>query len=144
MPRRIELEVTSERPDGTWTWRAAGAREPKGELDGSLLPAGTKVGDVLRAEADFHVDGITILSVLPPKGARQEPERLELLPSEREFTPVISTLVGKGERGGDRRGPRRDRGDRPDRGDRTDRGPRPPRSDRPGGPRPPRPEGART
>jgi hypothetical protein len=83
MPRRIELEVTSERPDGTWTWRAAGAREPKGELDGSLLPAGTKVGDVLRAEADFHVDGISILTVLPPKGARSEPERLELLPSAR-------------------------------------------------------------
>jgi hypothetical protein len=139
MPRRIELEVTSERPDGTWTWRAAGAREPKGELDGSLLPAGTKVGDVLRAEADFHVDGISILTVLPPKGARSEPERLELLPSAREFTPVTSTLVGKGERG-DRRGPRRDRGDRPDRGD---RGPRPPRGDRPDRPRTPRPEGAR-
>src|SRR3954468_2999692 len=119
MPRRIELELTSERPDGTWTWRAAGAREPKGELDSSLLPGGSKVGDVLRAEADFHVDGITVLSVLPPKGTRVEPERLELLPSQREFTPVTSTLVGKGERGG---GPRRDRGDRPDR---PDRGPRP-------------------
>src|SRR4051812_42267935 len=122
MPRRIELELTSERPDGTWTWRAAGAREPRGELDGSVLPGGAKVGDVLRAEADFHVDGITVLSVLPPKGARVETERLELLPSEREFTPVTSTLVGKGERGGERRGPRGDRGDRPDRGD---RGPRP-------------------
>jgi hypothetical protein len=144
MPRRIELELTSERPDGTWTWRAAGAREPKGELDGSLLPGGSKVGDVLRAEADFHVDGISVLSVLPPKGARVEPERLELLPSQREFTPVTSTLVGKGDRGGDRRGgPRRERGDRPDRPDRTDRGPRPRRDERPGGPRTPRPDGPR-
>lgn len=144
MPRRIELELTSERPDGTWTWRAAGAREPKGELDGSLLPGGSKVGDVLRAEADFHIDGITILTVLPPKGTRQEPERLEVLGPQREFTPVTSTLVGKGDRGdrGDRRGgPRRERGDRPDR---PDRGPRPRRDERPDRPRGPRPEGART
>ena len=53
MSRRIEVELTSERPDGSWTWRAAGAREPKGELDGTLLPAGSKVGDVLKAEAEF-------------------------------------------------------------------------------------------
>jgi hypothetical protein len=142
MPRRIELELTSERPDGSWTWRAAGAREPRGELDGSLLPGGTKVGDVLRADADFNVDGITVLSVLPPKGTRIEPERLEVIGPQREFTPVTSTLVGKSERGGDRRGPR---GDRPDRPDRPDRGPRPRRDDRPDrgpraeGPRPERP-----
>ena len=37
MARRIEIELTSARPDGTWTWRAAGAREPKGVLDGKLL-----------------------------------------------------------------------------------------------------------
>ena len=103
MPRRIELELTSERPDGSWTWRAAGAREPKGELDGSILPSGAKVGDVLRAEADFDIEGITVLSVLPPKGGRQEPERIEILGPQREFTPVTSTLVGKGDRG-DRRG----------------------------------------
>ncbi|MCU1374963.1 MAG: hypothetical protein JWO68_2249, partial [Actinomycetia bacterium] len=143
MPRRIELELTSERPDGSWTWRAAGAREPRGELEGTILPGGAKVGDVLRAEADFNVDGITVLSVLPPKGARVEPERLEVVGPEREFTPVTSTLVGKGER----RGPRMDRGDRPDR---TDRGPRPRRDDRPDRaerpdrPRTPRPEGAGT
>ena len=34
MSRRIEIELTSTRPDGSWTWRAAGAREPKGVLDG--------------------------------------------------------------------------------------------------------------
>lgn len=143
MPRRIELELTSERPDGTWTWRAAGAREPKGELEGAILPSGVKVGDVLRADADFHIEGITVLAVLPAKGTRQEPERLEVIGPEREFTPVTSTLVGKGDRG-DRGGPRRERGDRPDR---TDRGPRPRRDDRPdrpSGPRPPRSEGGRT
>lgn len=131
MPRRIELELTSERPDGSWTWRAAGAREPKGELDGTILPSGSKVGDVLRADAEFDIEGITVLSVLPPKGARQEPERLEVIGPQREFTPVTSTLVGKGDRG-DRKGPRRDRPDGP-RGDRPDRGPRPRRDDRPSG-----------
>lgn len=147
MPRRIELELTSERPDGTWTWRAAGAREPKGELDGGILPPGCSVGDVLRAEADFHIEGITVLSVLPPKGPRREPERLEIIGPQREFTPVTSTLVGKSDRS---RGPRRDRGDRPDRPDRPSRprrdehpvGAR--RDDRPGGPRTPRPEGPRS
>jgi hypothetical protein len=123
MPRRIELELTSERPDGSWTWRAAGAREPKGELDGTILPTGAKVGDVLRAEAEFDIEGITVLSVLPPKGTRQEPERLEVIGPQREFTPVTSTLVGKGER----RGPRRDRPEGGPRGDRPDRGPRGPR-----------------
>src|SRR3982750_253894 len=115
MPRRIELELTSERPDGTWTWRAAGAREPRGEVEASLLPGGVKVGDVLRVEADITLDGITILSVLPPKGEPSEPERIEILGPPREFRPVTSTLVGKGDRDRDRdRGPRRERGDRPE------------------------------
>ena len=56
MSRRIDLELTSVRPDGTWTWRAAGAREPKGVLAGNLLPEGAKVGDVLKAEADFDLE----------------------------------------------------------------------------------------
>src|SRR5438034_747398 len=34
MSRRIEIELTSARPDGTWTWRAPGERpqrEPRAE-----------------------------------------------------------------------------------------------------------------
>src|SRR4051794_32320766 len=133
MSRRIELELTSARPDGNWTWRAAGAREPRGLVDGALLPAGAKVGDVLRAEADFDVEGITVVSVLAPKGTRKEPERIELLGGPGSFEPVTQTLVAKRDRPrreGDRddRRPRRD-SDRPDadrgrprgRGDRTDR-----------------------
>ncbi len=141
MSRRIELELTSARPDGIWTWRAAGAREPRGVLDGELLPTGSKVGDVLRAEADFDVDGITVISVLAPKGARKEPERIELLTSPGSFEPVTQTLVAKRDRPrreGDRddRRPRRE-GDRGPDGDRArprNRGDRPGGSDR--GPRP--------
>ena len=72
MPR-LEVELTSSRPDGTWTWRKAGARQPKGDMDGVLVPSGSKVGDVLRVETEQMVDGIEITSVLPPKAARVDP-----------------------------------------------------------------------
>jgi hypothetical protein len=153
MPRRIDIELTSARDDGTWTWRAAGAKAPKGTVASSLLPGEPKVGDVLKVDAEFFVDGIEITGVVPPKGARKEPERLELIvPEGRDEPLVTSTLAtrSRDERGprrdGPRReGPRRDRerpGERPDRGGRAERpageGGRPPRSE---GGRPPRREG---
>ena len=123
MSRRIEVELTSARPDGTWTWRAAGAREPRGVVDAGLLPQNAKVGDVLRADADVDVDGISITSILPPKEARKEPERIELLTPSGDFEPVTQTLHGPLDR--PRREPRgrdrdRDRRPRPE-GDRPDR-----------------------
>ena len=130
MPRRIDVELTSRRDDGTWTWRAAGARQPKGDLDGSLLYDGATVGDVVRAEADFDIDGITITGITPPKGERKEPERIEIVgPPRRDDQLVTTTLVGKSgrRRGRDDRGPR-DRGDDRGRGDQR-RGPRRPRSE---------------
>jgi hypothetical protein len=116
--RRIDIELTSAQPDGRWTWRAAGARQPKGVLDGGVLYEGAKAGDVVRAEADFEIDGIVIVSVLVPKEKkRSEPERIELLPpSDSTSGGVTTQLVGKGDRRPPRRdgefgGPRRD-GDR--------------------------------
>src|SRR3954452_5231438 len=103
MPRRIEVELTSSRDDGTWTWRAAGARQPKGSLDGALLYGGAKVGDVVRADAEFDVEGITIIHVLPPREERAEPERLEIVGSPRPVEGVTTSLVGR---------ERRDRRDR--------------------------------
>ena len=130
MSRRLEIELTSERPDGTWTWRAAGARQPKGEMAGDVLPGGAKVGDVLRADAEFMVDGIEIVSVLAPKAARKEPELLEIIGSGKEEPLVTTQLAKKGRRDDDRRGGGRRRdGDR-DRGDRGDRGPRRDRNER--------------
>jgi hypothetical protein len=133
MSRRIDIELTSSLGDGTWTWRAAGARQPKGVLDGSILPEGAKVGDELKVEAEQEIDGITILQVVHGR-EKQERSLLELLPAEREFQPVVETRARR-ERGerprrdGDR--PRRD-GDRPRRdGDRPRRdGDRPRRDDR--------------
>lgn len=130
MPTRIEIELTSAGADGSWTWRAAGAREPRGVLDGSILPDGASVGDRLKAETEHDVDGIHVLSIVPPKRKEQRTDLLELLPTG-DFEPVIQQRARRerGEGGGrDRRG-RRDRGDRG------------PRRDRPAGERRPRRDG---
>ena len=67
MPTRIDIELTSVGSDGSWTWRVAGAREPRGTLDGSILPEGASVGDQLKVESEKDVDGIRILSIVTPK-----------------------------------------------------------------------------
>ncbi|MCU1389707.1 MAG: hypothetical protein JWL72_3045 [Ilumatobacteraceae bacterium] len=138
MSRRIEIELTSARPDGTWTWRAAGAREPKGVLATAILPSNSKVGDILRAEVEVELDGTTVLNVAPIKGKAEKSGLLEILPSATPFEAVTQQLA---------RGGRSDRGERGDRGDRRDRPPRRPDGDRPrsdGDRRPPRADGDRT
>ncbi len=117
MSRRIDIELTSALDDGAWTWRAAGAKQPKGTLDGSILPDGAKVGDELKVEVEQHMDGLSILSVVQGRQKSDKGDVLEILPSEREFQPVVETRAKRerGERrGGDGRGrrPRRDRDDR--------------------------------
>ena len=79
MSRRLEVELTSKRDDGSYTWRQAGAKQPKGDLDGSLLYEGAKVGDVVRVDAEFAIDGVFITAVLPPKAKRAEKQTLEFL-----------------------------------------------------------------
>lgn len=97
MARRIDIELTSTRADGTWTWRAAGAKEPRGVLEGSLLYDGAKTGDVVRAEAEFEIEGISIISVIPPKtDNRPEPQRIEIIGSPRGDAPGVTTqLLGR-------------------------------------------------
>jgi hypothetical protein len=132
MSRRIDIELTSSRPDGLWTWRAAGAREPKGILEASVLPQGAKPGDVLKVEAEFDIDGITILSVVHGRQKVEKKETIALIGTERPFEPVTQQLA------------RKPKGARPDRGDRKrprpegaarertgDRGPRRPRFEAP-------------
>ncbi len=144
MSRRIDIELTSDRADGTWSWRAAGAKQPKGVLRAELLPEGAAVGQELRADIEFSLDGTEVVAVLPPKAKnRSSVETLELLARPvKDDELVTSKLAGRGGR---------DRGDRGDRGDRRDRGPRrdgdrKPRGDgrgRPDGDRRPRSEGDR-
>ncbi len=109
MPSRIEIELTSARDDATWTWRAAGAREPKGTLDGSILPADAAVGSVYRAEADFTIDGIDILSVASPTRERKGLDTLELLGSGTD-EPLVTTTLAKDDRSGGRGGGKGGRG----------------------------------
>ncbi len=135
MPR-MKIQLTSARDDGDWTWRAAGARQPKGSIGQDLVPDGATVGDVLRVEVDQFMDGIEVTSVLQDQTERTGAETLEIIGSGRN-DPLVTTKLagGRGRRGGeDRRdgrsdggrGKRRDGDSRPrgdGRGDRS-RGPR--------------------
>lgn len=109
MARRIEIELTSPRPDGTWNWRAKGAREPRGVLDGDLLPEGAGAGEVLRVEAEFGIEGIVVTGIVAGRDKkRSEPARIELIaPSGADLPGVTTQLAGRsgrGERSRDRDG----------------------------------------
>jgi hypothetical protein len=148
MSRRIEIEITSLNGDVA-TWRAAGAKLPKGMLQASLVPGGPVIGSVYRADVEQYMEGIEVLSVLPPKTASPldpRKERIELIASEKAGPDVTVTYASKG------RGPRRDGDERSEgRRDGAKRGARPgtkerssergPRPDRPSGDRPERPAG---
>ena len=100
MATRIEIEVTSERPDGSFTWRAAGAKQPKGVFARSLLPPGAHVGDVLRAEAEFTVDGPELMSLTTIKVVQPDlSARLEVIGTQRPTEAVTTQLANKGREG---------------------------------------------
>ena len=124
MSRRLEVELTSRRDDGSWTWRAAGAKQPKGVLDGDLLPKGAVAGDVLRVDAEFEVDGIFVTEVLPPKARSGKPpaERIELIGPPDRGAGTTTTRVSRG-RDGRKSGGGGERG-RGRSGERDSRGPR--------------------
>jgi hypothetical protein len=163
MSRRIEIEITSLNGEQA-TWRAAGAKLPKGVLDASLVPGGPVIGTVYRADIEQYMEGIEVLAVLPAKTASPlDPrhERVELIPNAKTGPDVVVTYAPKGrgarrdferdgehregsKRPGGRSGPKeRSTSARPERGPRPDRPDRPVRPDRPDrAPRPPRVEGA--
>lgn len=143
MSRRLDIELTSTREDGTWTWRAAGAKVPKGVVVATLLPTQSKIGDVLKIEADFDIDGITVLSVITQRDKGQKATLLQLI-DDKPFVGVTEKLAKKSRDDKPRRGkqgPRSDRTNREPReprADRTNSGPREPREPR--APRAPRPD----
>jgi hypothetical protein len=106
MSRRIEIEITSLNGDVA-TWRAAGAKLPKGVLSAALVPGGAVVGNIYRADVEQYMEGIEILSVMAPKSASPlDPrhERIELIPTARQGPDVIVTYAPKGRGGGRREG----------------------------------------
>ncbi|HEY1651922.1 MAG TPA: hypothetical protein VGG09_08580 [Acidimicrobiales bacterium] len=155
MSRGIDIELTSQTGDGSWTWRAAGARQPKGTVEAALVPPGEKVGSVLRADVEIGLEGIDVLSLTATKPLRS-PEKVEgriEVKGTPKRAPDVSVILAPGSkrrrdddgerrerRGGGRgEGDRGPREERPDRGDRGDRGDRPRESTgprRPGGRRP--------
>ena len=148
MSRHIDIELTSKAGDGSWTWRAAGARQPKGTVEAALVPAGEAVGAVLRADVEIGLEGIEILSLTAAKPARS-PEKTEgriEVKGTPKRAPDVSVILAPGS---DKR--RRDRDDDGERRDRRggNRGPGPGpgpggegrgegRRDERGGDRPPR------
>lgn len=111
MSRRIEIELTSTRDDATFTWRAAGARQPKGDVATGILPEGAAVGDIFRVEIETGLDGHEIIAVIRDRAPRAEPERLELISREIPDDALVTSKLAtrsKGRRGGARRDGRRD------------------------------------
>jgi hypothetical protein len=147
MSRRIDIELTSQTGDGSWTWRAAGAKQPKGTVDASVVPPGEKVGAVLQADVEVSLDGIEIVSLSPAKAIRS-PEKTEgriEVKGTPKRAPDVSVMLAPGSsrrrrddgEGRERRGGRRGEGGGPgegreQRGGRAGGGPR-----RPGGGRRP-------
>lgn len=123
MTRRMDIEVTSTRPDGTFTWRQAGAKAPKGSGGADVLPSGAKIGDVLRAEIEIDLDGPIVLSVAPVKQRERNVTLIAITGSGAEFKPVTEVSTnrrtktdrrdkdgkGRGDKRGDKRGPRGDK-----------------------------------
>ena len=91
----MEIELTSQREDGSWTWRAAGAREPRGTVNSELLSTSSAIGDVIRVEVEQFMDGIEVTSVLPGRSSRSEPELLEIIGSGQN-EPLVTTTLAKG------------------------------------------------
>jgi len=150
MSRRIEIEITSLNGE-TATWRAAGAKLPKGTLNASLVPGGPVVGTVYRADVEQFMEGMEVIAVLPAKTASPldpKNERLAIIAKENTGPAVVVTYAPKGRGGsrrdGENRGERRDGAKRPERGarpapkegasERPARGPRPERGARPARP----------
>ena len=130
MSRRIEIEITSINGEVA-TWRAAGAKLPKGSLATSLLPSGTSAGAEFRADVEQNMEGVEVLAVLPVKTASPldlRGERIVIAPKVHTGPDIQVTYApkgGKGRRDGDGPRPRRDGDDsRPRRDDKGSRGPR--------------------
>jgi len=91
----MEIELNSKRDDGTWTWRAAGAKLPKGSLAENLLDGDASIGDVIRVETEQFVDGISVTSVLSSREKKSAPELLEIVGSGKDEPLVTSNLQKK-------------------------------------------------
>lgn len=98
MSRRIEIELTSNKGDGTWTWRAAGAREPRGLISAEMIPKGAGISSVFTAEVQSDMDGIVVLAVIESEDTRTAPETIEVLGTGKRSAGVNFKGGGRGKR----------------------------------------------
>src|ERR1700691_5160617 len=95
MAHRIEVELTSRTDQNTWTWRAAGAKQPRGSVDSILVPEGSVQGTVLRAEIETTLDGSTVLALLPLKGkSARKVETIDIVGTPHSGPDVNVVLAG--------------------------------------------------
>jgi len=90
---KIDVEITSQREDGDWTWRAVGAREPKGTVEASLLPDNSSVGAQFSVETEHFLDGIVVTKVFDKKQDSEKGETLEILGSGKQADLVTTQLA---------------------------------------------------
>jgi hypothetical protein len=97
MAHRIEVELTSQTGQSTWTWRAAGAKQPRGTVDAGLVPAGSGVGSVLRAEVETTLDGTTVIALGPAKAKTEgrKARTIDVVGSVQRGPDVNVVLTGK-------------------------------------------------
>ena len=100
MSRRVEIELTSRTAEGSYTWRAAGAKQPRGVVSQALLPTGASVGDVLRADLESDIDGFAVVAVLArPESSKEQPSnRIEVLGAPRRGPDVSVSYANGGRR----------------------------------------------
>ena len=97
MAHRISIELTSNRGDGSWTWRAAGAREPRGIVAGELLPEGANVNSVFTAEIETGLGVANILSVFEEvdlRNSRPQTETIEVVGTKRSEPDMLTNYKG--------------------------------------------------
>lgn len=99
MAHRIDVELTSQ-AGTSFTWRAAGAKQPRGTVDADLVPSGSGIGSVLRAEVETTLDGTTVIALLPGKVKTEgrKSERIEVIGTSPPRPDVNVVLAGKGSR----------------------------------------------
>ena len=86
---KIDVEITSQRENGDWTWRAVGAREPKGTIENALLPDDVKVGAKFSVVTEHSLDGLVIKKVLNKKQASEKGKTLETVSYTHLTLPTI-------------------------------------------------------
>ena len=90
---KIDVEITSKRENGDWTWRAVGARQPKGTINASLVPTESAVGSQFSVETEHYLDGIVVTKVFDKKQTSGKGETLEILGSGKENDLVTTKLA---------------------------------------------------